>query len=115
MRQLAAALAVLGVMLLGAAGASGNATPKCFGERATIVGSGLIDGTEGVDVIVGSDGPDTINAFGGNDLVCGLGDVDSFRGGLGHDRLDGGEGNDRLIGDVFVDLFSGSERPAGDE
>jgi Ca2+-binding RTX toxin-like protein len=71
MRQLTAALAALGVLLLGAAGASGNGTPKCFGEPATIVGSGVIDGTEGADVILGSNGDDTIFALGGDDLVWG--------------------------------------------
>ena len=31
-------------------------TPTCFGKHATIVGSGVIIGTPGEDVIVGSDG-----------------------------------------------------------
>lgn len=55
MRRLTAILTALAVLaLLGAASASGDSTAKCFGERATIVSSGLIDGTEGKDVIVAS-------------------------------------------------------------
>jgi hypothetical protein len=54
MRQrTATALVVVSVLaLLSAASASGDNTLKCFGERATIVGSGLITGTEGPNVIV---------------------------------------------------------------
>ncbi|MGH2920775.1 MAG: hypothetical protein ACRDKU_01745, partial [Gaiellaceae bacterium] len=89
MRQRTAmALVVVSVLaLLGAASASGDSTTKCFGEHATIVGSGLITGTEGNDVIVGSNGADTINALGGDDFVCALGGNDLSRGGLGDDHL----------------------------
>jgi Ca2+-binding RTX toxin-like protein len=65
-------------------------TPSCFGKHATIVGSGLINGTSGDDVIVGSDGADVVNAGDGNDRVCGLEGDDSLRGELGDDRIDAG-------------------------
>ena len=101
------------VALLGAASASEDSTAKCFGEQATIVSSGAIDGTAGDDVIVGSDGADTINAFGGDDLVCALGGNDLIRAGLGDDHLDGGEGNDRIAADVVGDLSPGSTSQPG--
>jgi len=116
MRQrIAAALVLVSALtLLGAASASGDRTLKCFGEHATIVGSGLITGTEGDDVIVGSDGADTINALGGDDLVCALGGNDLSRGGLGDDHMDGGEGNDGHLGDVNADL-PGTDLPGGND
>ena len=42
----------------------------CFGERATITGSGIIDGTAGSDVIVGSDGSDTNLRLGRGEDEC---------------------------------------------
>jgi hypothetical protein len=51
-----------------------------LGGRATITGSGIIDGTEGHDAIVGSGVSDTIDG-GGGDLVCGLGGNDARAGG----------------------------------
>jgi Ca2+-binding RTX toxin-like protein len=84
MRQLTTALAAVGVLaLLGAAGASGDSTTKCFGKQATIVGSGLITGTSGDDVIVGSAGDDEIDGGDGNDRICGLEGNDILMGGLG--------------------------------
>jgi Ca2+-binding RTX toxin-like protein len=113
-RTATALVVVSALALLGPASASGDNTLKCFGERATIVGSGLITGTEGDDVIVGSDGDDTINALGGNDSVCALGGNDLSRGGLGDDHLDGGEGNDGHLGDVNADL-PGTDQPGGND
>jgi len=48
----------------------GKPTIVLRGKKATIVGSGLINGRSGDDVIVGSAGDDVINAGGGNDRVC---------------------------------------------
>ena len=56
-RTATALVLVIALALLGAASASGDNALKCFGERATMVSSGLITGTEGDDVIVGSNGP----------------------------------------------------------
>src|SRR5262245_19091132 len=89
---------IAGVLAVGAAvsaGASAAPAPICFGKHATIVGSGLINGTSGDDVIVGSAGADLVNAGDGNDRVCGLAGTDDLRGELGDDRLDGGPGDDR--------------------
>ncbi len=100
-RLIVIALLLLGATaVLGAAGASGGSGPTCFGKKATIVGSGLINGTSGDDVIVGSAVADVINAGDGNDRVCGLEGNDSLRGELGDDRADGGPGNDRILGHV---------------
>jgi hypothetical protein len=91
-------------------------TSKCFGQSATISGSGTITGTAGNDVIVGSPGPDTIDGLGGNDLVCGLEGDDVLIGGDGDDQLDGGDdddtlrggpGNDRLLGGPGDDKLDG--------
>jgi hypothetical protein len=57
---------------VGGMAAPGWAEPAitCFGERATITGSGAFTGTPGNDVIVGSDLADTIDGLSGNDLIC---------------------------------------------
>ncbi len=60
-----------------------SAAPKCFGQIATITGTGEINGTTGDDVIVGSNGADVIDG-GGNDAlgdVChhGVASIDTFR------------------------------------
>src|ERR1700749_2531396 len=90
---LGAATLLLGTAHLSGA-ASAQETPMCGppGQEvpATIVGSGVINGTSGDDVIVASDGNDVINAGDGNDIVCGEG---------GNDVINGGKGNDVLIGD----------------
>lgn len=71
---------------------------RCYGEAATITGSGLIVGTPGPDVIVGSSEDDWIYAGAGNDLICaGRGDDQVF-GGEDDDRMAGGRGNDLLDG-----------------
>jgi secreted trypsin-like serine protease len=83
-------------------------TPTCNGLDATIIGSGVINGTSGNDVIVGSAGNDTINGGGGNDIICALGGNDGISGGPGADVARGGPGNDTFTqtatadsGDVF--------------
>jgi hypothetical protein len=60
-RTATALVVVSALALLGAAGASADSTPNCFGKKATIVGSGLINGTQGDDVIVGSATDDEID------------------------------------------------------
>jgi Ca2+-binding RTX toxin-like protein len=76
-------------------------TPRCFGEKATIVGTNHADvlkGTDHRDVIVGLGGDDTIKGGDRGDLVCaGKGD-DVLKGGDGIDVLFGEGGDDRLIG-----------------
>ena len=113
--------AVVGVLLLAASAAvatRGFAAPSagCLGQRATITGSGIINGTEGDDVIVGSRLNDAINGRGGDDLICGLGGDDAqINGGLGEDKLDGGAGDDQLLGDVRVPRGSGLAAVGGDD
>ena len=74
--------------------ASAQEEPVCGppGEEvpATIVGSGIIVGTEGDDVIAGSSEDDTILGLGGNDIMCGE---------IGNDQVQGGPGDDVLVGD----------------
>jgi hypothetical protein len=96
--------------------------------------AGVLNGTDGPDVIFGTPFADVINALGGNDIVCGGdgGDTinggggsdnlngllgadtinggpgnDSISGGPGNDRLNGEGGNDRLTGGFDADAFSG--------
>jgi hypothetical protein len=69
------------LLLVSPPGDSQAPSVGCLGGRATITGSGIIDGTEGDDVIVGSGVGDTIDGGGGGDLVCGLGGNDARAGG----------------------------------
>jgi Ca2+-binding RTX toxin-like protein len=88
-----------------------QAAPRCFGSRATIVGTGgndKINGTGGRDVIVGVGGHDRINGRGGDDLMCGGGGRDLLRGKAGDDELSGGGKRDVLLGQQGNDLMTGS-------
>lgn len=79
------------------AGSASAAAPKCFGKKATIVGTKKADvlkGTAKADVIVALGGNDKVTALGGNDLIC---------GGSGNDKLYGGPGSDQIWGDVGND------------
>ncbi len=92
------------------------ARPKCFGKRATIVGTAKADvlkGTSRPDIIVGLAGNDVIKGLGGNDRICGGTDNDTLLGGGGDDVLEGQEGNDRLAsGAGSFDFLLGG--PGGD-
>ena len=91
---------LFGTILIAPASASA-APPRCFGVRATIVGTGRADvlvGTDRRDVIVGKGGADTIKGKGRADLVCAGGGGDEVKGGDGIDLLFGNGGGDRLIG-----------------
>jgi len=50
-----------------------------------ILGSGKLDGTEGVDIITGSTGDDIIYAYSGNDIIDGKGGNDYVTGSTGND------------------------------
>jgi Ca2+-binding RTX toxin-like protein len=82
-----------------AAPAFGLTVPACNGLPATIVGTtaGVINGTNGDDVIVGTVGNDIINGLAGNDTICGGGGNDTITAGLGNDTLFGEAGNDTFI------------------
>jgi Ca2+-binding RTX toxin-like protein len=93
--------------------------PRCFGKRATIVGTGKADhikGTARADVIVGLGGSDVIKGLGGVDRICGGNGSDKLLGGDrgdalvgegGNDTLSGGGGNDFVIGGPGNDTFNG--------
>jgi RTX calcium-binding nonapeptide repeat (4 copies) len=86
------------------------AAPKCFGRKATIVGTARADhikGTAKADVIVGLGGNDTIKGLGGKDLICGGNGADKLIGGGGGDPLSGDAGNDTLSGGGGYDTFYG--------
>lgn len=87
--------------------ASAQSGPKCFGKRATIVG------TPGDDVLLGTPGDDVIVALGGRDAVHGLGGDDLICGGRGNDRLVGGTGNDVLFGGSGRDVLAGGQGSDG--
>lgn len=97
-------LIVVPVLLLGAsvlAPSAAAAVPRCFGERATIVGTSgddVLNGTSRRDVIVGRGGDDVIKGRGRADLICGGKGDDTIRGGDGIDLAFGGGGNDEIYG-----------------
>ncbi|MBC7601817.1 MAG: M10 family metallopeptidase C-terminal domain-containing protein [Ramlibacter sp.] len=91
------------------------------GTLSTIVGDGLLYGTEGPDLMIGGLGPDSIHGAGGDDTVQGQGGndalwgsdgADSLEGGAGVDLLFGGAGNDVLLGGDDIDFLFGG---AGDD
>lgn len=68
----------------------GSSSARCFGRRATIVGTARRDALKGTphrDVIAALGGQDTVRALGGDDLVCGGSGSDDLSGGTGHDRV----------------------------
>ena len=70
---------------------------KCFGSRATKVGSSgndMLSGGGGADVIVALGGADEIRGRGGNDKICAGGGPDHLYGQAGNDSLNGQAGND---------------------
>ncbi len=86
------------------------ARPKCFGKKATIVGTAKADilkGTRGADVIVGLGGNDTIKGLGGDDWICGGDGRDKISAGGGGDVVFGDAGNDALNGDAGYDWLLG--------
>jgi Ca2+-binding RTX toxin-like protein len=86
------------------------ATPRCFGRKATIVGTRkaeVIKGTARADVIVGLGGGDTIKGLGGADYICGGRGNDKLIGGSAADVLSGDAGNDALIGGAGIDHLYG--------
>ena len=93
-----AATLILGIL---AVSASAGARARCFGERATIVGTSGADvliGTDRRDVIAALGGNDRIRAGGRNDLICAGPGNDVVRGGDGIDLTFGGDGRDRILG-----------------
>ncbi len=81
--------------------AANAARPRCFGKRASIVG------TARADVLKGTARSDVIAGLAGNDVIKGLGGGDRICAGKGNDTLLGGGGDDSLIGDVGKDKLAG--------
>jgi Ca2+-binding RTX toxin-like protein len=94
------AVAVLGVASIATIVPTANAAkPKCFGRKATRVGTNgddTINGTNGRDVIVAKRGNDTIDAKGGRDFIC--------SGGGGFDVVFARSGNDRIAAERGFDV-----------
>ena len=97
----------LATMLVPAVAEAG--TPRCFGRRATIVGTAsgeLIVGTSRADVIVALGGADTIKGLGRSDRICGGKGNDRILGGTGsYDVLFGQGGDDELLGGGGFDVL----------
>jgi Ca2+-binding RTX toxin-like protein len=109
----------LATLVLPAVGAVAG-TPRCFGQRATIVGTSRADvirGTPRADVILALGGADEISGRGGDDRICGgrgndrisagAGGFDVLFGQGGNDELLGGGGFDVLLGGLGDDLVDG--------
>jgi Ca2+-binding RTX toxin-like protein len=91
------------------------ATPRCFGKRATIVGTRRADvlkGTSRPDVIVGLGGNDVMRGRGGDDRICGGKGNDALVAAGGDDLLAGEDGSDSLAGGGAFDVLIGG--PGGD-
>ena len=87
-----------------------NQNHMCFGQPATLVGTGaddVIAGTDGNDVIVTYGGNDVVDGKKGNDRICLGAGNDTGDGGNGFDRIAGGEGVDTLSGGAGVDTLKG--------
>lgn len=84
---------------------TGTYAQTCKGKPATIVGRGLIYGTDGPDVIVASGGKDVIHGLGGDDTICGRNGKDQLFGGDGDDVLVGGQGKDLLDGGTGTNIL----------
>ncbi len=119
----AASGALISAPLVSIAPVADAATPRCHGQRATIVGTDgpdVLRGTAGPDVIVALAGDDRIKGLGGNDVICGgpgddrlygTGGSDWIRGAGGRDLLMGGSGADRLWGGDRADDIEGGMGP----
>lgn len=87
-----------------AAGAPGGG-PRCFGEPATIVGTGdrdVLRGTPGADVVVTFRGFDVVHGLGGADRICTGRGGDELFGEGGRDRLQGGPDGQRFDDDFIT-------------
>ena len=104
------AIVVAGVLATAPLGAQVDGA-QCFGQDATIVleSPGLINGTDGDDVIVGSSGDDIIRSGAGDDLVCAGDGDDIVLGSTGDDLIDGQAGADDLVGGPDTDEIYGGD------
>jgi Ca2+-binding RTX toxin-like protein len=98
----ASALFTVGALVNGVLAVPASARrPRCFGVRATIVGTSgadIMNGTRRSDVIVVLGGGDTIRGRGRGDLIC---------AGKGNDKVLGGSGVDLTFGEGGADEIRG--------
>jgi Ca2+-binding RTX toxin-like protein len=71
----------------------------------TVLYDGIINGTDGADIIYGTTIDDVILGLGGNDRLYGGRGTDTLEGGAGNDVLDGGSGLDLLRGGIGDDTY----------
>jgi len=105
---------VLNALTISATDAQGASSTASVGQLLDVNladnvndSSGLIEGTNGAEVLVGTLGADRLYGYGGNDTLLGGDGDDLLRGGSGDDILDGGNGDDLLIGGSGNDTFIG--------
>jgi acid phosphatase type 7 len=103
-------LAVFLLVSVGIPSITAKDRPRCFGRRATLLGTpgaDTLQGTRRADVIVALEGSDVIDGGAGNDRICAGPGTDIVRGGEGDDRLSGGQRGDTVDGDDGNDLIRG--------
>ena len=97
-----------------------DGTQLTIGQLVDLAGGyrGLIEGTDGDDLLIGTVGTDWMFGFTGNDILYGgdgqdylfsRGEGSELYGDAGNDALSGGEGNDRLDGGTGDDFMSGEK------
>ena len=79
-----------------------------FIDVALVVGSCVIYGLAGDDIIIGSNQADWLDGGEGNDSISGRDGNDEVYGGLGDDVIQGGDGDDWLFGNEGNDDLSGN-------
>ena len=101
---------LLGGVLTAPGMASHDGQPRrCFGVKATIVGTAdddVLRGTPEADVIVALDGDDEVYALGGRDAICAGSGDDLADGGPGSDLVAAGDGTDRSFGGAGSDFVA---------
>lgn len=94
------------------------AAPTCFGQPATIRGTGLLRGTPGDDVIIAGGSGTEVQAGGGDDRICGAfivyggtGDdrIAFFRAGYAEAELRGQAGEDRIYSSAALAFLYGGQ------
>jgi subtilisin family serine protease len=70
---------------------------------------GMLQGGNGIDIIVGTDGDDMLRGLNGDDIICGGDGDDMIYGTDGNDMLFGEGGNDRVMGDNGLDAVYGGD------
>ena len=90
MKRLVLVIVCVGALVVPATSADA-ATPRCHGQRATIVGSPgqTVTGTQRRDVVV-THGADDINTLGGDDLIC-------VTRGRAYTEVESGRGDDTVL------------------